>query len=83
MNAFFVSPAMKQVRRQYLDYYDKLRSEEFMKQDHWLRHSTERDSKGGTSPQDNETLLLPDRVFGFILRTRTWSMRQVTSDATL
>ena len=75
LKSFFASPAMSQVSRQLLDYYDKKQSEDFTKKDHWLKHLSERESKGGRSPQGDETLLLPDRVFGFVLRTRTWSMR--------
>jgi hypothetical protein len=71
---FFASPSMSQPARQLLDYYDKKQSEDFTKQDHWLKQLSERDNKGGRSPLGDETLLLPDRVFGFVLRTRTWSM---------
>lgn len=72
---FFTTPALKPISRQYLDYYDKKRSDDFKKQDDWLQALKGRNSRADRSPLGEETLLLPDRVFGFVLRTRTWSMQ--------
>lgn len=73
MDRFFTTPALKSISRQFLDWYDKKKSDDFKKQDDWLKESIGRNSKPDRSPLDDETLLLPDRVFGFVLRTRTWS----------
>jgi hypothetical protein len=55
--------------------WDARFTEELLEADTQKRHEWE---KSGTGPsEDEDILLLPDRVFAFILRTRKWGKRNI------
>ncbi|GAB7358209.1 hypothetical protein MBLNU230_g0361t1 [Neophaeotheca triangularis] len=57
--------------------WDARVSEDFLKAEELKR---QRWNKGEATPDGDDLLLLPDRVFGYVLRTRSWACLRLSAD---
>lgn len=71
---YFISG--REVERDHM--WDSRVSEEFLRKEEVKR---QRWNKNGEKPEGDDLLLLPERVYGYVLRTRSWS-RSTTSSLT-
>lgn len=75
---------IKDPERQYLDYYDNLETKRYRATDDWVPLTGEKSSDDRSRFNENEEdlLILPDRVYGFTLRSRRWGKQVYVTDCT-
>ena len=64
---------IREPERQYLDYYDADETKTYRTTDDWVSPLGEKSSDDRDRFTDSSLLILPDRVFGFTLRSRRWA----------
>lgn len=66
-------PLNFEVIYQWIDYYDRRQTSAYRARDEWVQVAGEKSTDDRDRfVEDEYALLLPDRVFGFVLRSRTW-----------
>ena len=64
---------------QNIDSYDQEQTRAFRASDEWVQISAEMSTDDRTRIIEDDPLVLPDRVYGFVLRSRKWGRSKSSS----